>query len=53
MKWESFHGKKVLSIVEQDEKIKRKFPQFKRRTRNHKKGIWVGKLSPTEWSPRV
>ena len=46
-----FHSTKGLSIIEQDEKIKRKFPQFKRRTRNHKKGIWVGNLSPTEWSP--
>ena len=47
----NFYKVRSLSIVEQDEGIKRKFPQFKRFV-NYKKGMWVGSLNPTIWSPK-
>ncbi|MDE0151706.1 MAG: hypothetical protein OXK80_04315 [Bdellovibrionales bacterium] len=46
-----FDSKKSLSIPEQDKKIKIQFPEFQR-IRNLKKGIWVGNLNPTKWSPK-
>lgn len=41
--------KKTISIAQQEQKIKEKFPSFKR-IRNYKKGIWTVEIKPTQWS---
>lgn len=46
-----FYNDKTLSIIDQDQKIKEKFPQFVRNG-NYKEGVWIGDLQPTKWSNR-
>ena len=46
-----FYNSKNLSITQQDQRIKEKFPQFTR-SQNHKQGVWTGDLKPKEWSPK-
>ena len=46
----NFYRTISLSIMEQDGKIRRSFPQFKK-LGSYNKGIWIGNLKPTEWSP--
>ncbi len=46
---DDFYNSKFLSIIDQDKRIKEKFPKFVRRN-NYKEGIWIGNLQPTKWS---
>lgn len=46
-----FNRSKDLSIAEQDQKIKDKFPQFTCKG-NYKELRWTGDLKPTKWSPQ-
>ena len=45
----NFYNSRTLSIIDQDKKIKEKFPKFVRKS-NYKEGIWIGDLQPTKWS---
>ena len=47
-----FYNSKDLSIIQQDQRIKERFPQFIRRRTSYKEGIWDGDLQPTKWSPK-
>ncbi len=45
------YHKSTISIIQQDQGIKEKFPIFNSKG-NYKKGIWIGELQPTDWSPK-